>query len=90
MAAEGIQFPWQWGSGTISTNLDVIWEMSAEQKVMPMLIVRTLLVADSCEFYRKISAKPWQITRHENIAFQSVNQGPFSLFYSAPIRRRVL
>jgi len=28
MAAEGIPFPWQWGSGTISTDLDVIWEMS--------------------------------------------------------------
>ena len=28
MAAKGIQFPWRWGRGTISTKLDVIWEMS--------------------------------------------------------------
>jgi len=25
-----MEFPWRWTSGTISTNLDVIWEMSAE------------------------------------------------------------
>ena len=25
MAAKGIQFPWRWTSGTISTDLDVIW-----------------------------------------------------------------
>ncbi len=30
MAAEGIQFPWRWTSGTISTVLDVIWGMSGE------------------------------------------------------------
>ncbi len=29
MAAEGMPFPWRWNGGTISTNLDVIWEMSA-------------------------------------------------------------
>ena len=28
MAAEGMQFPWPWDGGTISTNLDVIWGMS--------------------------------------------------------------
>ena len=28
MAAEGIQFPWQWYGSTISTDLDVIWGMS--------------------------------------------------------------
>jgi hypothetical protein len=28
MAAEGIKLPWWWESGTISTNLDVIWGMS--------------------------------------------------------------
>ena len=28
MAAKGIEFPWRWGRGTISTNLDVIWGMS--------------------------------------------------------------
>ncbi len=28
MAAKGIQFPWRSESGTISTNLDVIWGMS--------------------------------------------------------------
>ena len=27
MAAEGIQFPWRWNGGTISTNLDGIWVM---------------------------------------------------------------
>ena len=27
-AAEGMQFPWRWNGGTISTVLDVIWEMS--------------------------------------------------------------
>ncbi len=30
MAAEGMEFPWRWTGGTISTNLDVIWEMSDE------------------------------------------------------------
>ena len=29
MDAEGIPFPWRWNGGTISTNLDGIWEMSA-------------------------------------------------------------
>ncbi len=28
MAAKGIQFPWRWTSGTISTNLDVILGIS--------------------------------------------------------------
>jgi len=28
MAAEGIQFPWWRDSGSISTQLDVIWGMS--------------------------------------------------------------
>ena len=28
MAAKGIELPWRWGRGTISTNLDVIWGMS--------------------------------------------------------------
>jgi hypothetical protein len=27
MAAKGIQFPWRWDSGIISTRLDVIWGM---------------------------------------------------------------
>ena len=30
MAATGIQFPWWWDGGTISTILDVIWGMSAK------------------------------------------------------------
>ncbi len=29
MAAEGMQFSWWWNGGTISPNLGVIWEMSA-------------------------------------------------------------
>ncbi len=28
MAAKGMQFPWRWQGGTISTNLDITWEMS--------------------------------------------------------------
>ena len=32
MAAEGMPFPWRWNDGTISTNLGVIWEMSAKIK----------------------------------------------------------
>ena len=28
MAAEGMPFRWRWDSGTISTQLDVIWGMS--------------------------------------------------------------
>ncbi len=27
---EGMEFPWRWISGTIFTNLDVIWGMSVE------------------------------------------------------------
>ena len=30
MAAKEMQFPWRWTRGTISTNLDVVWEMSAQ------------------------------------------------------------
>ena len=30
MAAEGVPFPWRWTSGTISTQLDVIWGMSVQ------------------------------------------------------------
>ncbi len=30
MAAKGMEFPWRWTSGTISTNLDVIWGMSGK------------------------------------------------------------
>ena len=33
MAAEGIQFRWRWDSGTISTQLDVIWGMSVKAVV---------------------------------------------------------
>ncbi len=29
MAAAGMQLPWRWNGGTISTNLDVIWGMPA-------------------------------------------------------------
>ena len=36
MAAEGLPFPWPWNGGTISTDLDVIWGMSAE--IMGMII----------------------------------------------------
>ncbi len=32
MAAEGMPVPWRWTSGTISTNLDVIWGMSDKVK----------------------------------------------------------
>ncbi len=31
MAAEGMQFPWRWDDGTISTNLDVIWGMLVQK-----------------------------------------------------------
>jgi hypothetical protein len=30
MAAEGMPFPWRWSGGTISTNSDAIWVMSAK------------------------------------------------------------
>ena len=30
MAAEGIQFPWRWTSGTATMKLDVIWGMSVK------------------------------------------------------------
>ncbi len=30
MAAEGMEFPRRWTGGTISTNLDVSWEMSVQ------------------------------------------------------------
>ena len=30
MAAEGMDFPWQWTSGTIPLNLRIIWGMSVE------------------------------------------------------------
>ncbi len=30
MAAEGMQFSWRWNGGTISLNLDVIWDMSVK------------------------------------------------------------
>ena len=30
MAAKGMQIPWRWTSGTISTNLGVIWGMPVD------------------------------------------------------------
>ncbi len=36
MAAEVMAFLWRWTSGTISTNLDVIWEMSDKASRGPM------------------------------------------------------
>ncbi len=33
VAAKGMQFPWRWDGGTISTNLDIIWEMSVKSWV---------------------------------------------------------
>ena len=35
MAAMGTEFPWRWGRGTISANLDVIWGMSVENSLLP-------------------------------------------------------
>ncbi len=32
MASKGIQIPWRWYCVTISTNLDVIWEMSVKME----------------------------------------------------------
>ena len=31
MAATEMEFPWRWIGSTISTNFDVIWEMSAKR-----------------------------------------------------------
>ena len=31
MAAEGMQCPWRWNGGTISPNMEVIWEMSGQE-----------------------------------------------------------
>ena len=30
----GTEFPWRWGRGTISANLDVIWGMSVNDLVL--------------------------------------------------------
>ena len=35
MAAKGMEFPWRSTSATISTNLDVIWGMSANMDDSP-------------------------------------------------------
>ncbi len=34
MAAKGIQFPWRWDGGTISTNLEGIWAKTKIQNVI--------------------------------------------------------
>ncbi len=34
MAAEGMQFPWRWNGGTISTNLEGIWAKTNIQNVI--------------------------------------------------------
>jgi hypothetical protein len=39
MAAKGIQFPWRWGRGTISTKLDVIWEMSEQGETLATILL---------------------------------------------------
>jgi predicted ATPase len=36
MAVEGMQFPWRWDGGTISTNLDVIWGISVQKAQVAM------------------------------------------------------
>ena len=33
----GTEFPWRWGRGTISANLDVIWGMSVESMAHPIM-----------------------------------------------------
>ncbi len=33
MAAKRMPFPWRWTSGMISTDMDVIWEMSAKSLI---------------------------------------------------------
>ena len=42
MAAEGIQSPWRWYGGTISTDLDVIWGMSVENPVGQPVVAHEL------------------------------------------------
>ncbi len=34
MAAKGIQFPWRWDGGTVSTNLEGIWAKTKIQNVI--------------------------------------------------------
>ena len=34
MAVEGMQFPWRWNGGTISTNLEGIWAKTNIQNVI--------------------------------------------------------
>ena len=38
MAVEGMPFPWRGNGGTISTNLDVIWEMSDQEEVRDVIV----------------------------------------------------
>ena len=47
MAAEGVPFPWRWNGGTISTELDVIWGMSAESMAVVRQAARDVAPFDS-------------------------------------------
>jgi len=61
--ARGMEFPWRWTSGTISTNLDVIWGMSA---ITPLRGI--------CEMADLIRnrAQDWLKHRHGSIPYHSV------------------
>ncbi len=44
MAAKGMEFPWRWASGTISTNLDVIWGKSVDISGQRTAVQRVVIV----------------------------------------------
>ena len=50
MAAKGKQFPWRWDGCTISANLEVIWEMSAQTRnglmgIGPLIVAMSIAEA---------------------------------------------
>jgi len=66
MAAERIQFPRRWASGTISTNLDVIWGISTKISELPDSYRTVLLLRDIEEMTTREVAQELKLTE-ENV-----------------------
>ena len=53
MAAERMQFPWRWNGSTISTDLDVIWGMSAQIRFLSgRTLMKALYYGDNLQVLR--------------------------------------
>ena len=67
MAAEGIQFPWRGNGSTVSTDLDVIWGMSARYTFLSLLLQISSRVWT--QLIHNLMAKMWTMARKLRVSF---------------------